>query len=67
MAGSLSVESCGDLRLDGGFQVGACSGNLRFYSGLYIDLRIVAASCGQDNDCDKRGQEELAGHAESCI
>ena len=67
MAGSLGVESCGDLRLDGGFQVGARSGNLRFDGGFYIDLRVVAARCGQDNDRGERGQEELADHAGSSI
>lgn len=55
MAGSLSVESCGDSRLDGGFQIGARSGDLRFYSGLYIDLRIVAARCGQEDGRGERG------------
>ena len=67
MAGGLGVESCGDLCLDGGFQVGACSGNLRFDGGFYIDLRVVAARCGEEDGRGERGQEEFAGHAESCI
>ena len=67
MAGSLSVEPCGDLRLDGGFQVGACSGDLGLDGGFYIDLRVVAARCGQEDGRGERGQEEFADHAESCI
>ena len=35
LAGGLGVESCDNLRLDGGF---------------YIDLRVVAARCGQEDD-----------------
>ena len=48
LAGGLGVESCDNLRLDGGF---------------YIDLRVVAARCGQEDDRGKRGQE---GYAKSC-
>ena len=67
LAGGLGVESCGDLRFDGGFQVGACSGDLRFDGGFYIDLRVVAAGCGQEDGRGERGQEEFADHAGSCI
>ena len=51
MAGGLSVESCGDLRLDG---------------GLYINLSVVAARHHKKGGRGECGQEDFADHAGPC-
>ena len=67
----LGLDGCLDARsytcLDGGLGVESPCGDLRVDGGLYIDLRVVAASRREYGGRYKRGQKELAHHAESCI